>query len=239
MLVLNRMPVLVRGRAVGSVTTLRDRTELTSLQRELDLSRHTTDTLRAQAHEFTNRLHTIAGLVELGEYDEVVRYIIRASQAHEALDQRGQSRIADPALAALLIAKASVASEQHVELRIVAGQSTLDPVDEQLAADLVTVIGNLVDNAIDAVGAGGWVEVAVRDTGGDGRGDGERLRAGVAPELAEEVFRQRLHHQGGDGHRGLGLALIRRVCTAPGGVDRRSTGRRSPPGSRWSGGGRR
>ena len=72
MLVLNRMPVVVRGTAVGSVTTLRDQTELTSLERELDLSRNATDTLRAQAHEFTNRLHTISGLLQLGQYDDAV-----------------------------------------------------------------------------------------------------------------------------------------------------------------------
>ena len=66
-LVVNRMPVPSRGRHIGSVTTLRDRTELLELRRELDLTRHVTDTLRAQAHEFSNRLHTIAGLIELGE----------------------------------------------------------------------------------------------------------------------------------------------------------------------------
>jgi len=151
-LVLNQMPVMVRGRRVGSVTTLRDRTELTALRRELDLSRHATDTLRAQAHEFTNRLHTIAGLVQLGEYEEVVRYVNRASQRHEGLLREVTSRIADPALAALLVAKASLAAERGVELRI-RPDAEVGPVDEALAADLVTVAGNFVDNAIDAVGA--------------------------------------------------------------------------------------
>src|SRR5687768_7199528 len=159
-LVLNRMPVLVRGRAVGSVTTLRDRTELTSLERELDLSRRTTDTLRAQAHEFTNRLHTISGLVQLGQYDDAVNFIIRAGRTQDALSHEVQSRIADPALAALLIAKASVASEQHVELRIADDTSLPWSADDRLAADLVTVTGNLVDNAVDAVQAGGWVRVS-------------------------------------------------------------------------------
>jgi sensor histidine kinase regulating citrate/malate metabolism len=91
-LVLNRMPVRVRGRRAGWVTTLRDRTELTSLERELDVSRHATETLRAQAHEFSNRLHTISGLVQLGEYDEVVRFITNASQARERLTDEVTSR---------------------------------------------------------------------------------------------------------------------------------------------------
>ncbi|MET7398677.1 sensor histidine kinase [Dactylosporangium sp. NPDC005572] len=216
-LVLNRMPVVVRGRPVGSVTTLRDRTELTSLERELDLSRHTTDTLRAQAHEFTNRLHTISGLVQLGQYDDAVTFILQAGQHQETLNHDVQSRIADPALAALLIAKASVASEQHVQLRIADDAELTRAVDAELAADLVTVLGNLVDNAVDAAQSGGWVSVSVRDLG-----DAVEVRvtdsgAGVAREHAEQVFGRGFTTKAADGHRGLGLALISRVCTARGG----------------------
>lgn len=216
-IVLNRMPVRVRGRAVGWVTTLRDRTELTALRRELDVSRHTTDTLRAQAHEFTNRLHTIAGLVELGEYDEVVRYVTRASQIQETLTRDVTSLIAEPSLAALLIAKASLAAEQGVTLRI-ASDSALDPVDDALSTDLVTVVGNLVDNALDATGTGGWVEVRVRTTA-----DAVVVRvrdsgAGVAPELAQQVFREGFTTKADGDHRGLGLSLTRLICTGRGGA---------------------
>ena len=80
-LVLNRLPIASRGRPIGSVTTLRDRTELAGAAPELDLTRHVTDTLRAQAHEFDNRLHTIAGLIELGEADEAVRFVHRISSS--------------------------------------------------------------------------------------------------------------------------------------------------------------
>ena len=213
-LVLNRMPVLVRGRTVGSVTTLRDRTELVTLQRELDVSRHATDTLRAQAHEFSNRMHIIAGLVELGEYDEVVRYITRASQAQQTLTRDVTSRIGDPALAALLIAKASLAAEQNVRLRV-AETSTVEPVDDDLAGDLVTVVGNLVDNALDALDGGGWVEVDVHTSEGAVLVTVRDSGPGVAPELAEEVFRQGYTTKAA--HGGLGLALTRLICTRRGG----------------------
>lgn len=216
-LVLNRMPVLVRGRAVGSVTTLRDRTELTSLERELDVSRHATDTLRAQAHEFTNRLHTISGLVQLGQYDEAVNFIIQAGQQQESLSHEVQSRIADPALAALIIAKSSVASEQQVELIVDEGSSLPEPVDEVLAADLVTVTGNLIDNAIDAVQTGGWVRVLVREEGEQIVVSVQDSGEGVTHELAEKVFSSGFSTKSTDGHRGIGLALISRVCTARGG----------------------
>ncbi|MEV6494608.1 ATP-binding protein [Actinoplanes sp. NPDC051633] len=210
--VLNRQPVVMRGRDVGSVTTLRDRTELTALRRELDVSRHTTDTLRAQAHEFVNRLHTIAGLVELGEHDEVVRYITRTSELHESLDREVTRVVRDPALAALLIAKASQAAEQNVTLTI--GPDTdLPPVGDRLAADLVTVVGNLVDNAFDAVGAGGEIEVSVRAEDDDVVVTVTDSGPGVDPALAERVFQQGYSTKGEtDGHHGLGLALIRLIC---------------------------
>jgi two-component system, CitB family, sensor kinase len=216
-LVLNRMQVRVRGRAVGSVTTLRDRTELTALRRELDVSRHATDTLRAQAHEFSNRLHTISGLVELGEFEEVIRYINRTSQIQEALSRDVTSRIAEPALAALLIAKASLAAEQGVELRI-AADSALGPLPDELAVDLVTVVGNLVDNALDAAGTPGWVEVRVRQHDAALAVEVRDSGDGVAPELADQVFRTGFTTKTGASPRGLGLALTRLVCTRHGGA---------------------
>ncbi|MEV4753590.1 ATP-binding protein [Micromonospora sp. NPDC049559] len=216
-LVLNRRPVVVRGRRVGSVTTLRDRTELTALRRELDVSRHTTDTLRAQAHEFSNRLHTIAGLLQLGEHEEVVRYITRASQAHEALNRDVAAVVRDPALAALLIAKTSLAAEQGVQL-LVSPESELPGVDDRLAGDLVTIVGNLVDNALDAIGPGGRVEVTIRAVEGEVRLTVRDSGAGVPPELAEEVFRQGYSTKDpARGHHGLGLALIRLICLHRGG----------------------
>lgn len=216
-LVLNRRPVVIRDRQVGSVTTLRDRTELTALRRELDVSRHTTDTLRAQAHEFSNRLHTIAGLVELGEHEEVVRYITRASQVHEALNREVTGLIRDPALAALLIAKASLAAEQGVQL-VIAPESYLPPVDDRLAADLVTVVGNLVDNALDAIGPGGWVRATVRVDAGEVHVTVSDSGPGVARELAEEVFRQGYTTKDeARGHGGFGLALTRLICVHRGG----------------------
>ncbi|WP_117208049.1 sensor histidine kinase [Allorhizocola rhizosphaerae] len=217
-LVLNRMPVLVRGQTVGSVTTLRDQTELTSLQRELDVSRHATDTLRAQAHEFTNRLHTISGLVQLGHYEEAVNFIMQASRAQESLSREVQSRIADPALAALIVAKSSVAAEQHVRLELDPATSLPGPVDEVLSSDLVTVAGNLIDNAVDAVEAGGWVNVLIGQTGAAVTVTVRDSGDGVAKPLADKVFTSGFTTKGTGGHRGLGLALVRQICRSRGGT---------------------
>ncbi|CRK56076.1 Signal transduction histidine kinase CitA regulating citrate metabolism [Alloactinosynnema sp. L-07] len=212
-LVMNRVPISIGTRGLGAVVTLRDRTELVRLRDELAANRNITDTLRAQAHEFSNRLHTISGLIELGEYDEVRRFVTRVSTTMDRWHAEVSTRIADPSVAALLIAKASLAAEQGVDLRL-ADSARLGEVDERLSADLVTVLGNLVDNALDALpGPGGWIEVDVAHT--------EVVRVvvrdsgpGVAPDLAEEIFRNGFTTKAAEegGQRGLGLALTRQAC---------------------------
>ncbi|WP_408012014.1 sensor histidine kinase [Saccharopolyspora aridisoli] len=212
--VLNRMPIST----VGAVVTMRDRTELVDLQRELAVHRDTTDTLRAQAHEFSNRLHTISGLVELGEHDELQRYVQRISHHSEQWHAEVTARVQDPATAALLIAKSSLAAERGVGLRLNEG-GFLGEIDEELSADVVTVLGNFIDNALDALEStqDAWIEVelrqndeitiVVRDSG-----------PGVAPEIVEEVFRHGFTTKAArGGERGLGLALTRQICRRRGG----------------------
>jgi two-component system, CitB family, sensor kinase len=218
-LTLNRMPI----EGAGAVVTLRDRTELLALQHELDASQHATDTLRAQAHEFANRLHTIAGLIALKEYDEVSNYIHQISSAQDQWRTEVSSCIGDPAVAALLIAKASLAAERGTTLRM-EPDSVLGRMDEALSADLVMVLGNLVDNALDALsslntnGAGRWIEVGVMQLDDEVQVVVRDSGPGVAPELAEEVFRHGFTTKAAShGERGIGLALIRRACLRRGG----------------------
>ncbi|HEX7744296.1 MAG TPA: sensor histidine kinase [Micromonosporaceae bacterium] len=226
-LILNRMPIASHGRPLGSVTTLRDRTELITLQHKLDAVQQATDTLRAQAHEFSNRLHTISGLIELGEYGEVAGYVQRVSARHAELTEQVTSRIADPAVAALLVAKGSLAAEQGVELRI-APASRMRKADERLSTDLTTVVGNLVDNAIDAldVTKPGWVEVEIREDETEVTVTVSDSGPGVAPEHADDVFRRGFSTKpaGSDGERGIGLSLVRLVCVRRGGDVRLASG---------------
>jgi sensor histidine kinase regulating citrate/malate metabolism len=221
-LTLNRMPVSVRGAAVGSVTTMRDLTELRALRRETGVTRQTTEGLRAQAHEFANRLHTISGLLELGEYEEVLRCVKLLGSATQELPAAVTRAVDDPALAALLIAKASVAAERGIRLGI-APSSRVGLLDDQLGEDLATVVGNLVDNALDAIGPLGGGEVAV-EVVEDPAADPAEIRVevrdsgpGVAPELVEEVFTRGFTTKAaGGGQRGFGLALTRTICVRRG-----------------------
>jgi sensor histidine kinase regulating citrate/malate metabolism len=218
-LTMNRMPISVHGTRVGSVVTLRDRTELLTLQHELDANQRSADTLRAQAHEFSNQLHTISGLIELGEYDEVRRYVSRVGSTQVRWRDEVASRVADPAVAALLIAKSSLAAERRVGLRL-SSDTDLGEIDELLSTDLVTVLGNLVDNALDALGSSdGTIEISLREVDDEVRVVVRDSGPGVAPEIAEEVFERGFTTKAAEhgGQRGIGLALTRRTCLRRGG----------------------
>ncbi|MGA8978039.1 MAG: ATP-binding protein, partial [Pedococcus sp.] len=219
-LVMNRMRVTRDGRHLGTVTTLRDRTALANLERELGSFRSTTQLLRAQTHEFANQLHTIGGLIQLGEYDEVVRYVDAVTERRQSLDLLVNSRVRDPAVAALLMAKVSLASERRADLRV-SEETSLDRLEAQDAADVATVLGNLVDNAIDAVSggpAGQWVSVEIRQDASSVEISVSDSGPGVPPEVAQEVFANGFTTKAAtSGDRGIGLALTRLVCQRRGG----------------------
>jgi sensor histidine kinase regulating citrate/malate metabolism len=220
-LVMNRMEVSKDGRAIGSVTTLRDRTELATLERELGSFRSTTELLRAQAHEFANQLHTISGLIQLEDYDEVVRYVDSVSADRAQLDLTLARRLRDPAVAALVLAKAAQAKERRVELRI-SDDTSLERLGPAASADLAAVVGNLVDNAIDAAATAGgpemWVELSVRQDATTVEVVVTDSGPGVAPELATEVFTHGFTTKAAEaGERGIGLGLTRLICQRRGG----------------------
>ena len=216
-LVLNRMPVAVRGKPVGAVVTLRDRTELEGVLRELDTVRGLAQALRAQAHEFSNKLHVVGGLIELGRVDEAVRFIAETSLVHQELVDLVQQRIADPALAALLLAKAALASERRVDFRL-SSEARL-PVQVADVRDLITVIGNLVDNAIDAASGSqdAWVEVNVHSELGGVAVQVRDSGPGIDEGRAADVFREGFTTKKDGEHYGLGLALVRQVAQRRGG----------------------
>jgi sensor histidine kinase regulating citrate/malate metabolism len=228
---MNRMEVAKDGRRLGSVTTLRDRTELAALEREIGSFRSTTEVLRAQAHEFANQLHTISGLIELGEFDEVVRFVDSVSEHRARLDLTVARRIADTAVSALVMAKAAQATERRVELRITE-ETSLDRLSTGDSADVSAVVGNLVDNAIDAAASGPaatgraargdgperWVELSIRRDANTVEVLVSDSGPGVAPEVVTEVFTHGFTTKAAAaGERGIGLALTRLICQRRGG----------------------
>jgi two-component system CitB family sensor kinase len=214
-LVTGQRPAKRDGKQIATVTTLRDRTELEGLVRELATVRGMADALRAQAHESANELHTVVGLVELGRYEDAVAFATRRIGVTQDEVDLVQQRIGDPALAALLLAKAAACRERGVQL-VLDPDSHL-PADVVPSEDLVTIVGNLIDNALDALadGAGGRIDVRLAAEGDRVRLEVRDDGPGIPTEALEHVFEAGWTTKPGTatGRRGLGLAL---VCTAAG-----------------------
>ncbi|MEP7054054.1 MAG: sensor histidine kinase [Actinomycetota bacterium] len=216
----NRMPVRLQGRDLGAVVTLRDRTEHVELLRELDSVATLTDALRGQQHEHANRMHTVAGLLELDRPEDAASYLQQVAGNAAGLAEELKDKVGNAIIAALLLGKATVARERGVALTIDAGSPIDDAaVDSRL---VVTVLGNLLDNAIDVTAgrAGARVSVElvlertgtflvrVTDTG-----------PGLTEEARSQVFLDGYSTKPARGgvHRGLGLALVHRLVTQAGG----------------------
>lgn len=222
--VVNTSPVR-GGDARGTVVTLRDHTDLQALTGELDSVRGFAEALRSQAHEASNRLHTVVSLIELGRADDAVDFATSELRLAQALTDQVVAAVGEPVLAALLLGKAAEASERGVELTVSEDSRIDDGVlpPTLVARDLVTVLGNLIDNAIDA---------AIEGAGQDGGRpsvtvvarveDGELLLRvsdsgrGVDPATIEEVFRRGWTTKS-EGH-GLGLALVEQTARRAGGT---------------------
>jgi two-component system CitB family sensor kinase len=217
-IVANRTVARRDGRELGAIVTLRDRTELEGLVRELDSVRGLTDAMRAQAHEFSNRLHTLAGMLAMGRHDEASSFIAEVTDADEGLRRQLAERVGDPRIAALLLAKSTVAAERGIVLELIE--------DTRLDHELVdpreglTILGNLVDNALDAAAEGkrraprvrvhvaeeaGALLVRVRDSG-----------PGVPADARDAVFEAGYTTKAAEG-RGVGLSLVRQLVERRGG----------------------
>jgi sensor histidine kinase regulating citrate/malate metabolism len=223
-LVVNRRTARTGGRsgvASGTVTTLRDRSELIAVQRQLGATRNATDTLRAQTHEFDNQLHVISGLLQLGEYGEARDYVAGLTRRRAEVDSAVTARIEDPPLAALLVAKSSLAAESLVELEI--SPATRCPrLPADLSTDVATVVGNLVDNALDAVAnlANASVRVEITADETDVHVTVADSGPGVQPDTAKRIFDRGFSTKSAAvvGGRGIGLSLVRRICEQRGGA---------------------
>ncbi|MET7485621.1 sensor histidine kinase [Streptomyces sp. NPDC005538] len=215
-LVVNTSPVS-GGERRGTVVTLRDVTELQSLMGELNSERGFTQALRSQAHEAANRLHTVVSLIELGRAEEAVDFATAELELAQTLTDQVVSAVNEPVLAALLLGKTAQANERGVEL-VVSEDSCLDDgmLPESLSArDLVTILGNLIDNAVDAAQGSLRARVTVTAYTVDAVSLVLRVAdtgSGVDPAHAEAVFQRGFSTKpAGPGGRGLGLALVRQA----------------------------
>lgn len=209
---------------VGATLLLRDHTELHTLLRRLDGAQSLTDGLRAQAHEFANTMHVVSGLIEVGLGDEAREFIARTTPGG-ALGLEGDvDMLGDLELTALLGVKAAQARELGIELEVVQNgvddQSTLPA---KLRSDLLTILGNLIDNAIEASRVGDRVRVTLAQERERVRAEVEDSGPGIPRHNRDRVFEAGVTTKNATDapdapRRGIGLALVRRVVERRGGT---------------------
>ena len=214
-LVVSSAPASWQGREVGAVVSLRDHTELRSVTGELDVVRGLTESLRSQNHEAANRLHTVVSLIEMGRPEQAVAFATEELQVAQHLTDRMVAQVGDPVVAALLLGKSAEAAERGIDLTVTGDLPDL--AETVPPRDLVTVLGNLVDNAFDAVSGRPDRRVSVRL---EREPDAVRLVVGDSgPGLTDEEAAHVLERGWSTkasaddlGGRGVGLALVGQVA---------------------------
>ncbi|GAB3569005.1 sensor histidine kinase [Spelaeicoccus albus] len=210
----------------GTVVTLRDRTELQSLAGELDSVKSFADSLRSQAHEFANRMHTMVSLIELGRSDEAIEFATDELAMPQALTDQLLRDVGEPVVSALLLSKTALANERGIDLDL--RIRDLDRSRLPAARELVTILGNLLDNAFDAVAEHDAPRIVRLTLSAEP--DGLLIRAadsgpGIAADSVDDVFKRgwtskavnRVDSSRGIGSRGIGLALVAQAVRRLGG----------------------
>ncbi|WP_193754530.1 ATP-binding protein [Shouchella tritolerans] len=206
------------GEYGGKVASFQDRSELYELINALSEMQQYSQDLRAQAHEFTNKLYAISGWLQLGYSDKALEFIHEESGVHTRHEKVIFEQIADPTIQAVLLGKLSKASEKKVTLAINPESAVSFIWPAQVTASLVTIIGNVIDNAFDAVleTKTPEVDVFLTDIGTELVIEIADNGTGIDPDVVERLFEQGFTTKEG-GHRGFGLSLVQAALKELGG----------------------
>lgn len=226
-IITNRVPIVVNGRVEGAIASFRPKTDLEHLGEQLTGYRQVIDTLRAQAHEFMNHMHVVAGLISLGQTSEALRFIYDELGAQQGFTGQVTRNIRDRRVAALLLGKYSHASEMGIKLYLDEDSELYEEHGLVSSGELVTVLGNLIENAIEALSTfereskiiGVYVKerpdyifIKVYDNG-----------PGIPKEVLPRVFDKGFTTK--KGSEGMGLFMVKRIVEKRGGsIEVRSDG---------------
>lgn len=220
-ILVNRVPIIYKGEIIGAVSTFQDKTEVKRLAEELTGVKAFAEALRVQNHEYMNKLHTIAGLIQLEKYEQALDYIFDFSEEQQEITRLLTDSIFDSSIAGLLLGKYSRAKELRVKFEIDPNTRLREIPPSLEAGDLVVIIGNLIENAFDAVRCKepdrrkvyfsmfdnpDCLYISVRDMG-----------PGVPVEKRQKIFEYGFTTKGSGG-RGLGLYLVKKYTDLAGGT---------------------
>ncbi|SEQ02032.1 PAS domain S-box-containing protein [Amphritea atlantica] len=213
-IIANRLPLKQGEQITGVVSSFRRKDELDMVSQQLTRIQQYADTLRSQAHEYSNKLHTIAGLIQIGATDQALQLIGQESQSHQALIKLLMKAAPDPVLAGCLLGKYNRAREMGLAL-VIDPESEMTNLPDKLPREqLVSIIGNLIDNALEATlnhqGSDGKVHLSMTDLGNDLIFEIEDQGAGIPPEQQDRIFEKGFSSKNRDGH-GYGLHLVKNL----------------------------
>ncbi|PLX84558.1 MAG: sensor histidine kinase [Desulfuromonas sp.] len=219
-MVFNMVPVFHQEQVMGIVASFRRKDELERLARELAQTREYTEMLRVQAHEYSNKLHTIAGLLQLEAYTEALELILTESSGHQELIQLLGEAVPHPVVSGLIIGKYNRARELKIAFDI-DRQSSMRDIPSRIGQEkIVTILGNLIDNALEAIrdsaNPQGSLKLSMTDIGDDLIFEVEDSGRGVDPEIADRIFAKGVSTKGA-GKRGVGLYLVANALEELGG----------------------
>lgn len=219
-MIVNRLPVKQGANIIGVVSSFRLRDELDQISRQLTRIQQYADTLRSQTHEYSNKLHTIAGLIQIGATEQAMALIGSEVHDHQTLIHLLLDAVPDPVLAGCILGKYNRAREMGQTL-VIDPDSHMADVPVQLPRDqLVSVLGNLIDNALEATrrhrGEGGQVQLSMMDLGLDLIFEVEDQGPGISAEEEARMFEKGVTSKTDSGH-GFGLYLVRQFVERWGG----------------------
>ncbi|MDV7142125.1 sensor histidine kinase [Tropicimonas sp. TH_r6] len=219
-MVVNATAIRTKDRLLGAVATFRPKDEMQRIAQELARVREYGEFLRAQSHEHSNKLHTIAGLLEIGAYQEAQDFVCDETSGYQAMVDFLHRAVPHPVVAGIILGKYARARELKVTLEIAPDSQMIDLPERIDQEQLVTVLGNLLENAFEAMldMPEGQREVLLSftDLGDEVLFEVEDHGPGIAPERSEAIFERGVSSKGGD-RRGLGLYLVRRAVEKLGG----------------------
>ncbi|MBJ7277108.1 sensor histidine kinase [Marinobacter salarius] len=220
-MIVNRLPVRQGAEITGVVASFRLKDEVDQVSRQLTRIQQYADTLRSQTHEYSNKLHTIAGLIQIEAYDDALNLIGSEVSDHQALIHLLLEAVPDPVIAGCLMGKYNRAREMGLGLQIDAESRMVDIPADMPRDQLVSVLGNLIDNALEATrhqtGEGGRVQLSMTDLGHELIFEVEDQGPGIPEDSQQKIFEKGVTTKQGTEQHGYGLHLVRQFLNRWGG----------------------
>ena len=217
----SRVRIMLEESLQGWVITFRDRDEINSLSAQLSQVKRYVDNLRIMRHEQLNRMTTLSGLLHMGHYDEAIRYIQAQSEHAQELLDFISSRFSSPTLCGLLLGKAARAREKGVALSFDPACQLDRPLPSLIESELISIIGNLLDNAIEATQRAELphepVEVLIQLNARELMIEVADRGIGIDPAIRDHIFERGITTKTRGDH-GIGLYLIEHYVTQAGGT---------------------